>query len=304
MAHIKSIVVGKGSFGSIGDITVRTVGGSVIASQKVSRKAGLGTLRQVMHQVKIANIVRGFSELNASAPNGKGMAQSFPDRPSNCNNCNMFVRANFGIPEVAAVAQTKEEAAGDLLVPAPFVVSRGTLSPVAPYFTLQQENPATSVEAAIITPAVLTITSTTTYGEFCSALMAVMHELRQGDALTFFVMAFKNTGTPNTKMFAVQMIMDAASSDPLTSFTDLIIETASGHAAININDTLGVSGVTYDIAPVLGRNTPGGYAVCDAQFTTNCLSCEAYTTHTSAAKEMDAALSYGFREDPFLQNTL
>lgn len=32
MAHIKSIVVGKGSYGSIGDITLRTSAGLVIAS--------------------------------------------------------------------------------------------------------------------------------------------------------------------------------------------------------------------------------------------------------------------------------
>ena len=133
--------------------------------------------------------------------------------------------------------------------------------------------------------------------------MAAIPELRDGDALTFFLMSYKAAGAPSTKISSIQLIMDAASTDPLASFTDLVIETVSGHAAININDTLGISGFNYDIAPVLGRNTATGYVVCDSQFTTNCLTSDAYTTHVGGTKEMEAAISYGFKEDPFLQQT-
>lgn len=304
MAHIKSIVVGKGSYGSIGDVTVRTVGGSVIASQKISRKGGLSTFKQVLQQVRIANIMRAYSELNQSAPNGNGMSQSFPGRSEGLSNVNMFVRYNFAEPAVAAITQTKEEAARDLLVPAPFIVTRGTLPEVSAYFTIQQENPESSTAAAIIMPAVLTIESTTTYGDLCSALMAAMPEVRQGDALTFFVMSYKPAGAPATKVYAIQLIMDAASTDPLVDIVDLDIETVSGHAAININQTLLVSGFDYDFAAALGRNDANGYAVSDSQFTDNMLTSEAYMTHTGDIKEMEAALSYGFKEDPFLQQSL
>lgn len=304
MAHIKSIVVGAGSYGSVGDITVRTIAGNVIASQKVSRRSGLFTYRQVLQQVRFANIMRAYSELNQSAPNGNGMYMAFPDRPEGLSNVNMFVRYNFAKPEVAAITQAKEEAAADLLMPAPFIVTRGTLPPVMPYFTIQQEDADTSTPAAIITPAVLTISLTTTYGELCTSLMSAMPELRQGDALTLFVMSYKPTGAPATKIFAIQLILDATSTELLTNIADLEIETVSGHAAININQSLLVSGFDYDFAAVLGRNGANGYAVSDSEFTDNMLTSESYLTHISDAKEMEAALSYGFKEAPFLQQSL
>lgn len=99
MAHIKSIVVDAGSYGSVGDITVRTIAGNVIASQKVSRRSGLFTYRQVLQQVRFANIMRAYSELNQSAPNGNGMYMAFPDRPEGLSNVNMFVRTTSPNPK-------------------------------------------------------------------------------------------------------------------------------------------------------------------------------------------------------------
>lgn len=75
-----------------------------------------------------------------------------------------------------------------------------------------------------------------------------------------------------------------------------------GHASIN--QTLLVSGFQYDFAVALGRNDANGYAVSDSQFTDNMLSSEAYLTHIGDTKESEAALSYSFKEEPFLQQEL
>lgn len=294
MAIIRSIVVGRGSKGSIGDVTVRTIAGRVIASQKVPKKTGLSTLAQVMHQVKLANIVRAFSELNLTAPNGKGMYQSFPDRPTELSNYNMFVKYNFAVPEVAAVSQSKEEAAADLLVPAPFIVTRGNLASIEAQFTVTQETE--SSDAYIVTPVTLTIGPQTTLGQFYTAL-ADFIDLRQGDTLTLFVMSYKPTGAPATKMFALQFIIDFDSSDALPDFFGV----ESGHTVIDVDEALGISGFNLDIAPVLGRNTANGYAVSSSQFTNNCLTSASYLAHSGDVKAMLAAASYGYKEDPFLQ---
>lgn len=295
MAIIRSIVVGRGSKGSIGDVTVRTIAGRVIASQKVPKKTGLSTLAQVMHQVKLSNIVRAFSELNLTAPNGKGMYQAFPDRPNTLSNYNMFVKYNFAVPEVAAVSQSKEEAAADLLVPAPFIVTRGSLASIEAQFTVTQETE--SSDAYIVTPVTSVVPGPQTYlGDFYTAL-ADFIDLRQGDTLTLFVMSYKPTGAPATKMFALQFIVDFDSTDALPDFFD----TASGHLAIDVNTALGISGFNIDIAPVLGRNTANGYAVSNSQFTNNCLTSASYLAHSGDAKGMEAAASYGYKEDPFLQ---
>ena len=295
MAIIRSIVVGRGSKGSIGDVTVRTIAGRVIASQKVPKKTGLSTLAQVMHQVKLSNIVRAFSELNLTAPNGKGMYQSFPDRPATLSNYNMFVKYNFAVPEVAAVSQSKEEAAADLLVPAPFIVTRGNLSSIESQFTVTQE---TSTDPAYIETPITSLTPgpQVTLGDFYTALADYI-DLRQGDTLTFFVMSYKPTGAPATKMFALQFIIDFDSTDALPSFIDKV----SAHTVIDVNTALGISGFNIDIAPVLGRNTANGYAVSNSQFTDNCLTSASYLAHSGDAKGMEAAASYGYKEDPFLQ---
>lgn len=295
MAIIRSIVVGRGSKGSIGDVTVRTIAGRVIASQKVPKKTGLSTLAQVMHQVKLSNIVRAFSELNLTAPNGKGMYQSFPDRPNTLSNYNMFVKYNFAVPEVAAVSQTKEEAAADLLVPAPFIVTRGNLASIEAQFTVVQETESTP--SYIVTPVTsLTPGPQVTLGQFYTEL-ADFIDLRQGDTLTFFVMSYKPTGAPATKMFALQFIVDFDSTDALPAF----FTTASSHLAIEVSTALGISGFNIDVAPVLGRNTANGYAVSNSQFTNNCLTSASYLAHSGDAKGMEAAASYGYKEDPFLQ---
>lgn len=295
MAIIRSIVAGRGSKGSIGDVTVRTIAGRVIASQKVPKKAGLSTLAQVMHQVKLSNIVRAFSELNLTAPNGKGMYQSFPDRPNTLSNYNMFVKYNFAVPEVAAVSQSKEEAAADLLVPAPFIVTRGNLASIEAQFTVTQETE--SSDGYIVTPITSVVPGPqATLGEFYTAL-ADFIDLRQGDTLTLFVMSYKPTGAPATKMFALQFIVDFNSTDPLPDFMNVV----SGHLAIDVNIALSISGFNIDIAPVLGRNTANGYAVSNSQFTNNCLTSASYLAHSGDAKGMEAAASYGYKEDPFLQ---
>ena len=301
MAHIKSIVVGKGSYGSIGDVTVRTVGGSVIASQKISRKGGLSTFKQVLQQVRIANIMRGYTELNLSAPNGKGMYMAFPDRPEGLSNVNMFVRYNFAKAEVAALTQTKEEAAADLLVPAPFVVTRGTLPSIGSLFTLVQETETTA--AYIVTPVTsITPGPQTTMGSFYEALSEALEalgaEIRQGDTLTFFVMSYKPTGAPATKIFAPQLVVDLASEETLPSYMERL---SDGHLAFDLGELLGVSGFDFDFAPVLGRNSVNGYQVSNSEFTDNMLTSDAYLDHYGSEKEMLAALSYGYRDDPFLQ---
>ncbi|MCQ2260368.1 MAG: hypothetical protein MJZ77_03130 [Bacteroidales bacterium] len=302
MAIIRSIVVGRGSKGSIGDVTVRTIAGRVVASQKAAKKTGLSTLRQVNHQIRIANIMQAFRELQLTAPNGKGMYQAFPDRPATLSNANMFVRVNFAEPTVAAVVQTKEEAAADLLFPAPFIVSKGTLAPIAPMFTITQEVEISDTPAYIVFPTTTLISSTVTMGQVFTDLKTAMPELLEGDTVTFFVMSYKpdSASTPATKIYAIQFIVNSESTEEAANY----FENNAGHLVLNLTEVLGVSGFQFDFAPVHGRNTATGYKVCDAQFTNNMLTAAAYTGHVGATKEQLAALSYGYKEDPFLQQSL
>lgn len=300
MAHIKSIVVGKGSYGSIGDISVRRFADSVIATRKPGRKVGPSTFRQVLHQVHFANVMRAYTLLNQTAPNGRGMCEAFPERPSGRTNVNMFVKYNFAKEEVFAVVQRKEESVGGVLVPAPFVVTRGTLPSVCPFFTVAQEGEGRP--AYIVTPATgLAPGGQTTMGLFYRVLAEVLEgmgvEVAQGDRLTFFVMAYRTVGVPETRVYAPRFVVDFWSEEALPGCMQALYD---GHVAMDLSALLGIRGMGVDVAPVLGRDTDEGCAVSDSDFSDNMLSSEAYVSHVGEDRAVEAAGTYGYKEEPFL----
>lgn len=301
MAHIKSILVSEGSNGSIGNITLRTLAGALIASQKTGRKPGPFTLPQVLHQVRFANIIHAFTQLNRAAPDGKGMSDTFPDRPKGLSNQNIFTKLNFALPAVAAVAQTKDEAAAGLLVPAPFIVSRGPLPSITPFFTLLQ--PTLTNPASIITPVTdLPPDPQPTMGRFYTALATAIApfgvQILQGDTLTLFVLAYKPTDSPDTKILLLQFLINLTSPDPLPAYLQTL---SDGHLSINLHHLFGISGYNIDIAPILGRSTPDGHLISNSQFSDNMLTSDAYRSHTTPDKAMEAALTYGYKDNPFIQ---
>lgn len=292
MAKIRSIMFGVGSSGSIGDITVRTSKGQVVASQKIAPTKGkLGTRTQVVNQARMANIIQAFRTLNACG-NGRAMYQSFPGRDRKLSNANMFYRLNRANPLVSAVVQTKEMAERDTLIPAPFIVSRGSLAGLA---DMQALFSGTTGKLTISLASGQT--APTTIGALSTILLADYEGLRPYDTITIFAMAY-GTGTAGVvnKIDAYQLIIDTASTDSLPSWI-----TASSSTGIVF--TLGTveEGLGLDVAVVQGRNTAEGYQVSDADFTNNMLTESVYTSNTGHRAEEDAAQSYGYKDNPYLQ---
>lgn len=290
MAIVKSQIFGPGSKGSIANITLRTTAGRVIASDKISAKSGLGTRAQVVHQTRMANIMQAYRELAASG-NGNAMSQSFPGRDRTVSNANMFMRVNMAEPTVRAVVQTKEEAAANALYPAPFIVSRGNLVGLSSLQALFNNG-----EIEITVPT----TFTATLGNLSEQLIRA-YGLREFDTVTFFAMTYSKSLGAFAKIDAYQLIIDSASTDTFPSW--ITYEAGTGGANGHVTFTFGTVDTSkgVDIAIVQGRNTANGYEVSNSQFTNSMITAQPYLSVTGNRAEEDAAQSYGYKDNPYLQ---
>lgn len=276
MAKFDSITIGKGT-GSLGNVTLRRVKGENIASQKVSKGTQkIGTYDQVLRRVRWSNLVTAYQMLNALG-DGHGMSQAFPQRPINQNNFNAFMKANLGVADVASVALPKDKADSRFLVPAPFIVSQGTL---------------TAPEALMATFAngAFTMAGTNNFanvGELCAALIA-SYGFENGDVATFIVQQWNEGGA---KFSSQQIVINSASTDALPSWITSAGVITAGNAIANSEGII-----------IRGRNSESGYLVSPAQFGDGMTSSTPYTLYTGSTAMEDAVDSYGYRTDPYLQS--
>ncbi len=104
--------------GSFGNVTFRQKNGKTIISERITSSNGSKTPAQQRHRMKWANIVKMY----------KGLLPlfecAFEGKTDNVTDYNMFVKANINMQPVYL---TKEEAAGDACVVAPYIITHGSL---------------------------------------------------------------------------------------------------------------------------------------------------------------------------------
>lgn len=274
MAKFDSIALGKGS-GSLGNVTLRRVNGENIASQKISKGTQkVGTRAQVLRRSRLSNLVTAYQKLNALG-DGNGMAQSFPNRPRFQSNFNAFVKANMGVSDVSDIVLPKDKADERLLVPAPFIVSQGTLD--APTALMATYAAGTYVMAGTNNFA--------NVGELSAALVS-LYGFMDGDVVTFLTQKWSDTA-----FFTVlKLVIDSTSTDALPSW-------------ISAAGVITVGAVAQSESVIIrGRNENGTMLVSPAQFGDSMTASAPYTTYTGAVAEQAAADSYGYRTDPYLQS--
>lgn len=273
MAIIDAVGIGKAK-GSMGNVTYKTRKGQTIGSQKVSKgQQKVGTYKQVARRVMLTNMVTAYQRFNAIG-NGKGMAHSFPLRTKG-NDFNGFVAENMAVPEVAAVVLPKDT--GSVLVPAPFIVSRGNLAaPVdfqstfsAGKYTLSGSNNFANM------------------GELSAALIA-SYGFQQGDTVTILAMNWGTSALQSAVVRGYQFVVDTNSAEALPSWI-----TSAG--------VFNVANATNSDAVVIRGRRDDGWDVSDAQFSDATMSSAAYTAYTGTPALMNAIDSWGFRAEPYLQ---
>lgn len=301
MAIINSVLIGKGR-GSVGNVTLRIAGGDTIASQKISKGAQkIGTLSQVLRRVRLGNLVNAYQALNALG-NGAGMAQSFPARGPRVSNFNMFVSRNIGRAGVGDISLTRELAAAGAVVAAPYVVTEGDLpvidrigvlaSPSASqhFFDIVREDGQLYLYAAAgRTPAQFSTLLKTHYG------------LLDGDVVTVFVMEW-NSGS-DAKFESIQFPVNSASTADWSDlgFDEVMVGTASVPIKEMANPRAAGAAGGVSIAVCVGRSVGAGYRVSSSSFLTSTEMDAAVAQFNSELAKNTAAASYGFKEDPYLQ---
>lgn len=302
MAIINSVLIGKGR-GSVGNVTLRIAGGDTIASQKISKGAQkIGTLSQVLRRVRLGNLVNAYQALNALG-NGAGMAQSFPARGPRVSNFNMFVSRNIGRAGVGDVSLTRELAASGAVVAAPFVVTEGdlpainsrvavvaTATPNSDYFDFVREDGNVYLYAAAgRTPAQFSSQLRSTFG------------LLDGDVITVFTMEW-NDGS-DAKFDSFQFLIDSASSADWQSlgFEEEMVGSSSVPFInmANARATGAAGGVS--MAVCVGRSVGAGYRISSSSFLSSTDMDAAVAQFSGDLWKNTAAASYGFKEDPYLQ---
>lgn len=274
MGKTNSIALGK-TRGSLGNVTFRLgKNGEVITSQKISKGTQkVGTYTQVGRRVVLANMVTAYQRLNACG-DGKGMHHSFPLRPTG-NDFNGFIAENMAKLEVIAVMVPKT--LGNVLVPAPFIVSRGSLR-------------APTELQATFTNGTFVMSGTNNFaniGELSTALINDYY-FSDGDVVTFFGMTF-GSATQSALITSRQITIDSTSTEALPSWisaSGVITVTAASNA---------------DAVIVRGRKTETGWNVSDAEFSDACMTAASYAAYTGTQAEITAIESYGYKTEPYLQ---
>lgn len=279
MAQVNSIVMGKAK-GSLGNVTLRTMNGKVIASQKRASSSMLPTRAQVSQRVLLANLVNMYKLLNE----GKAMEQAFPGRKVGSSNYNEYIAKNMAIATVKAIALTKMQAAANVIVPAPFMISEGDLSDD---FNIKLQS-ATATNAPTIVELFGTGATATDWGDVSAKLIAGNFGIKQGDVLSVVGMEYPNLAGGVVKLHRFQRVVDTESEDTsmISSGTIKFYDIVSGN-------------VTHAVA-IIGRNEFGTYRVSTAAFPASITSETIYTAQLERKDE--AENSYGYRDLPYLQD--
>lgn len=122
MAIVSAPAMGKAK-GSVGNVTFRTLGDTVVASQKVLPSTKPRTYAQVSRNVHFSNIVNAYTGLvSANLP-----VKKFFPRVGCSSGYSHFMKANIAKDSVFAVALSKSDSLQKIICPAPFIVSSGAL---------------------------------------------------------------------------------------------------------------------------------------------------------------------------------
>lgn len=291
MAIVNAVIVGR-SRGSVGNVTLRVAGGETIMSQKVTKGGRIGTYNQVLRRVRWANLVAAYRALNAEG-NGNAMSQSFPARPARVSNFNMFMKANLANPAVAAVSLAKSDVGAGFVAPAPFIVSRGTLPTPTYHPTLDADG----------TFSVTQMTSNN-LGQLSRRLIALFG-VSEGDTLTFVDMNWPVGGVTagnGVKFITSQIVIDTSSTESLPDWIEVVSGTGGGPGSAKLAIGNNVGGNAYVV--IVGRPSADGYLVSSSQFAEADLANSGYDTYSSDNQRAVAISSYGFKLDPYLQQSI
>lgn len=275
MAIVRSLAIGKAT-GSMGGITYRTIGGETISSQKRGKATNKPSYLQGMNIVSWANAVNVWQAFEGND------RPSFENRRPRVSDFNEFIAASRAVP----VYLTRSVAQQGGAVVAPYQVTRGSLPSI--------DNSASGTGGEIgtdISLGTLTISESTTLGQFSRAIVENNEGWANHDAIIHFVLRQSTnsvTGVPYVTVDEFKVTLDVSDNETLLSEFD-----PNGEAFVNTpgSDKLGMAmtvngGAVY----IHSRTTSEGTQVStQAIIATNTL----LPNYQSPSVRNEAIASYG-----------
>ena len=239
------------------------------------------TRSQVTQRVKIANVIAMYRALkNVCNHSFEGLSVG-----QSCYNA--FVKANLTGNQVSL---TKEAASLGACIVAPYLISRGSLASIVVE--------GTGADAVTnISVGDLTISGTTTIGQFAKAVVANNAGIEHGDQLTYVSCVQQtdaNTHNPVVVCGIYEVTLDSNSNDLLRKFIPEVGSSVK-NGFLAHGQLIGRGGFAW----ILSRKPVGGSLMVSTQrlILTSPDVYDEYVTETANTK---AITSYGFVMEPIL----
>lgn len=259
--------------------------GETIARELAASVANPRTTAQMSQRVRLSNVVN-FYKVSA-----KWMRGAFESKAENQSDYNAFVAANL---TASRVALTKSQAATGAAVVAPYKISQGSINPIS------WSNTATTLPVSDLYVGDLTITGTTTVGQFSAALEAA-NNLLDGMQLSLiqYIQQVDAQGTPYVTCRAYEVVLNSSSTQLLSSYMpiDILAVSTGANPALAVN----TSDFTGGFAIILSLTTGTTIKVSSANVILTSDN-TFYDSFTTAAVQQAAIDSYGAGTEIFLSS--
>lgn len=267
--------------GKVGDLVFARRLGQQTTRAYNSNPKDAKTRSQVTQRVKMANVIAMYRALKNICNH------SFEGLNAGQTPYSAFVKANLTGNKVSL---TKEAASFGACVVAPYLISRGSLP------SIQVEG--TGADAVTnIAVGNLTISGTTTIGQFADALVANNAGIEYGDQLTYVSLVQQtdaNSGYPIVVAGIYEVTLNSASTDKVRDFIPEVGSSVKNgflaHGAL-----IGRGGFTW----ILSRKQTGSSLMVSTQRLV-LTSPDVYDQFATADANTRAISSYGFTMEPIL----
>lgn len=267
--------------GKVGDLVFARRLGQQTTRAYNSNPRDAKTRSQVTQRVKIANVIAMYRALKNICNH------SFEGLSVGQSSYNAFVKANLTGNQVSL---TKEAASLGACIVAPYLISRGSLASI-----IVEGTGADAVTN--ISVGDLTISGTTTIGQFAKAVVANNAGIEHGDQLTYVSCVQQtdaNTGNPVVVCGIYEVTLDSNSNDLLRKFIPEVGSSVkNGYLAHG--QLIGRGGFAW----ILSRKPVGGSLMVSTQRLI-LTSPDVYDEYVTESANTKAITSYGFIMEPIL----
>ena len=188
--------------GSVGDLTFKQVKGQTIVSEKVTQVSNPRTEPMMRQRMKWTNIGAMFSGIRPLLDNG------FETKEGLQSDYNKFMQINL---QKSPVYLTKQQKRAGACIAAPYQITQGSLQPIA--ITGEGNTAVTDIFLGGIT-----LSASTTVGEFSQAVISNNPAYRNGDQISYFIIrqnVDETSGIPYCTFEGYKVILDVTSEAKL-----------------------------------------------------------------------------------------